>query len=311
MANRWRAEAVGLIVAAAMAGVTAGAGQARLQPPVDRAFWLSIRDHDFSVPEGHRAGDLLLALDPLLASPDPVLRDEIGYTVAARWVYRQRRLTPDELRRLTAHWRTNLGRGLGERGTDSVFLRSFSALDLSVVAALDLEAPFLPPAEFNALLDDALSYFAHERDGRGYDQSKGWMHAVAHTSDLLKFLARSPKLPDGGQRRLLEAVAGKLSATGAVFVWGEQERIAAVVASIVRRGDFDAEGFGQWLEQFPAAAKALWANGPAIDPSQFAAVRNASDVLLNLHAMLALDATPSPGAAGARDRVLKTLAAMP
>jgi hypothetical protein len=295
----------------AMAALLAQATQAPARASFDPAFWRSIEAHDFAVPDGHTAAELLLALDPVLASPDPTLRDEIGYTAAARWVYRQRVLTPEELRRLTAHWRDNLKRGLGERDTDTVFLRSFSALDLSIVAALDLEAPFLTHEEFNVLLDDALFYFVNERDERGYDRAKGWIHAVAHTSDLFKFLARSPKLPDGGQRRLLDAVAGKLATTNTVFVWGEQERIAAATASIVRRPDFDVEAFGQWLDQFPAAGRALWANGPAIDPSRFAAVRNATDVLLNLYAMLALDAAASPGTAEARDRVLKTLAAMP
>jgi hypothetical protein len=55
------------------------------------------------------------------------------------------------LRQVTKHWTGNLRAGLGETGTDAVLLRSFSALDLSIVAALDLETPFLRSPEVAAL----------------------------------------------------------------------------------------------------------------------------------------------------------------
>jgi len=290
--------------ALAPAGEAGPAGQ-------DRDLWMAIKASDFAVPEGRRAADLLLALDPLLASPDPVLRDDIGYTAAARWIYRERRLSPDELRRVTEHWRANLRRGLGEQGTDSVFLRSFSALDLSVLAALDLQAPFLDDRQFGALFDDALDYFTRERDVRGFDAARGWMHSVAHTADLLKFLARSPKLPADGQARLLDAIDRKLDAIDAVLVWGDQSRLAAVLASLARREDLDRDAFATWLDPFVERSKALWANGPLVEPGLFARVQNAKLVLGSLFVQLSADQAPGDGVVEARRRVLATLTAMP
>lgn len=82
-------------------------------------------------------------------------------------------------------WRDNLKTGTGERGTDTAFLRSFSALNLSVLAALDIDAPFMSQGEFDALLVDALEYLLRERDERGYLPGVGWVHASAHTADAL------------------------------------------------------------------------------------------------------------------------------
>lgn len=277
----------------------------------DRDDWLAIRSSDFAVPEGQRAGDLLLALDPLLASPDPSLRDDIGYTAAARWIYRERRLSPDELRRVTDHWRANLRRGLGEQGTDSVFLRSFSALDLSLLAALDLQASFLDDRQFGALFDDALEYFTVERDVRGFDPVKGWMHSVAHTSDLLKFLARNPRLPEDGEARLLDALDRKLDALDGVLVWGEDERVAAVLASLARREDFDQAAFGAWLDAVVERGKALWANGPLVDPGSFARVQNVKSMLRGLFVQLSADEAGGDGVVEVRRRVLAALTAMP
>ena len=88
---------------------------------------------------------------------------------------------------------TLLDDGLGTAGDDRVFKRSFSALCLSLIAAADLSASFLEPAEFHAFFDRMLDYFQRERDLRGFDPVHGWMHTVAHTSDALKFLSRNPK----------------------------------------------------------------------------------------------------------------------
>ena len=100
-----------------------------------------------------------------------------------------------DLRPMILMLEANLRKGIGAIGTDGVLLRSFSALTLSVVAARDSEAPFLSAEEYATLLDAALAYFHDERDTRGFDAAKGWMHSAAHTSDLLKFLARNPRLP--------------------------------------------------------------------------------------------------------------------
>ena len=51
---------------------------------------------------------------------------------------------------------------------------------------------------------------AAERDRRGYAADTGWVHATAHTADVLRFLARSPKLPVAGQARLLAAIPAGL-----------------------------------------------------------------------------------------------------
>ena len=40
---------------------------------------------------------------------------------------------------------------------------------------------------------------------RGLEPGIGWIHATAHTADLLKFLARDGRFTVADQRRLLEA----------------------------------------------------------------------------------------------------------
>lgn len=279
------------------------------EPPAssahDGAFWQKIVDNDAKLPEGESAPALIRELSQYLGSPDPVLRDTYAYSLSEAWIYRDQKLQPAHLRERLAAWSANLKSGLGEQGTDSVLLRSFSALELSLLAAYDLKSPFLTKAEFDALLGAGLDYLAAERDVRGYDPQKGWMHSVAHTADLLKFLARNPHLAPADQARILDAIAAKITTTGAL-THGEDERLARAVLSLVRRADFDAAAFRAWHGAYPAQQKALWSKTP-LDAARYAGLLNAKHLLVSLHSLLAQVKEPPAAAVTARDELLATL----
>jgi hypothetical protein len=115
-------------------------------PASSRESWVALAQTGFVVPEGRTAIDLLIEMNALLASDDPVLRDDVAFSAAER-ILRDRRVGPADLRRLLQLWTKNLDDGLGATGDDRVFKRSFSALCLSLIAAADLSAPFLEEAE--------------------------------------------------------------------------------------------------------------------------------------------------------------------
>jgi hypothetical protein len=219
-------------------------------------------------------------------------------------------LTPDQQREVLAMWTANLRQGLGEPGTDAVFQRSFSALNLSLMAARDNREPFLTKPEFDAFFDTMVAYFEGERDARGYDKAKGWVHTAAHTADALKFLARNAKLDAAQQARLLVAIDRKAGTFGEVFQWGEDSRIGDVVVSLIAREDFDQAGFDAWLAAIPPRRKALWANAPAIDPAAFPEVQNLTLVLRSVLTSLTLAAELPPQAVPARASLIATLRAM-
>ncbi len=278
--------------------------------PRDAAYWRRLAETKFVVPEGASAGTLLEEASALLGSPDPGLRDGVGYAAAAEWIVRRKVVEPAELRRLLALWTQNLKVGVGQAGDDGVLLRSFSALDLSLLAARDLDTPYLEPAELTGLLDAALGYLAAERDLRAYDAQKGWIHATAHTADLVKFLARNPRLPRADAARVLPAIGAKLREAGEVFAWGEDERLASASLAVVRRKDFDPAWLSVWQDGLVAPAEGLW-EAPALDVRRFAAVQNAKHVLARLHVLLSVVPEPPAAVTDARGSVLHALERLP
>ena len=289
----------------ALACATSASAQTRT-----REQWVALAQNGFAVPAGETPYGLLVQMDALLASPDPVLRDEVAYSAAAAWIVSRRLVGADDLRRLLAVWSANLDDGLGTSGDDRVLRRSFSALCLSLIAAREAATPFLTAAEVETLNARLLDYFERERDTRGFVAGRGWIHSAAHTADAFKFLARGSHWTPAHTARLLDAMALKLDAVDTVFVWGEPERLGAALHAAVRRPDGDAAAFEAWTTRWVERHTALWAGGPNIDPARFAVVENAKQTLRALVAQLAMEASPTPTGESARRAALAALAHM-
>jgi len=265
-------------------------------------FWRAIANAKFEPPAGADVPALALELCDLFASPDAELRDDVGYSTFVAWTFQKKLLDAAALRPVTATLLKNLRVDIGSTGSDAVFRRSFSALALGVVAARDNTDHVLSEAESRALLDAALQYLNDEKDVRGYDQTKGWMHSAAHTADLIKFLARGRFITTTDQARVLDAIARKMSANG-VFVYGEDERYARALLSIVNRSDFDRDGFAAWLTRArPGPLKA--ALPPAAD---LQGRQNIKNLLSKLEVLLSADLSGPESVAFARDRVRAAL----
>lgn len=275
-----------------------------------KAYWRGIVEKDYAVPPGAVPADLVIELARHTGSPDPELRDDFGYMIPMTWIERDQRLSPPILRELFKHWKGTLRKGLGETGTDSVLLRSFSALHLATLVRVDNEHPYLAAGDIRSLLDDALAYLAGEKDLRGFEPGKGWIHATAHTADLLAALVASPHLAKDDPKRLLDALTAKLDAAPEAWVWGEDERLAAAVRALIQRKDFDAALLDPWLAKFKADSEKLWAGGSQVDPDSYARVQNEKQLLRALYVSLDRLDEPTDLTREAKKRVGETLGGM-
>lgn len=260
----------------------------------DLAFWRAVVVARYAPPAGEDVTALTMELAEMLASADPERRDDIAYSTLANWIYLRKIITGAALGSLTDRLIANLSNGIGERGTDGIFRRSFSALTLAALAARDNAEPVLDAAASHRIEQAALTYVAAEQDLRGYAADTGWMHSAAHTADLLMFLGRSRHLDAAGQARFLTAIGTKLTAVPVVFTHGEDERMARALLSIVNRSDFDQAAFAAWLARTKPAVPAK----PTV--AQLSASQNWKNALTKLEVLLSNEASPSDAAVAAR-----------
>src|SRR5438477_860400 len=229
------------------------------QPPHDRDFWRDIAKNHYSVPTNQSADVLANELSSLLASPDPELRDDLADSILARWIYRGLFSQPT-LISLTDTWRANLKDSLGETGTNSVLKRSFSALCLASMARREAKAPFMGAERYHRLVADAISYLRSERDLRGFDVKLHWIHATAHTADLLAALADNSQITQQESAGILSAISDRLTSASDVFTQGEQDRLAAATVAVVRHPEFESAKFEHWLAGLQSEDRDVWTN---------------------------------------------------
>lgn len=271
----------------------------------DKAYWRAIIADDYTPPTDTALPALARELSAALGSTDAELRDEIAYSVLTQWLY-VKRLMPRALRdELLAEWARNLQYGIGDRGTDSVLRRSFSALMLAVAVALDNETAYLDRKEYGALLGAAVEYLHTEQDTRGFDADEGWLHSVAHTADLLKFLGRSRHLERSEQAVILAGIASKVAELDHVLVHGEDERLARAVVSIVSRPDVDVQAFRAFLSSLSLSG------GEGLPPvSDLTRNQNRKQLAVSLYAVLSTDSRDLDSLREARELVLEHLKTM-
>lgn len=225
----------------------------------------------------------VFALAACLGHPDPALRDGLAYELLAHW------LRADAIDATT---RTRLRDALlamlaGPDDDPAGFRRPFAVLVLSEVARTDRIAPWLSPAERQALLDAGTGYLRGLRDYRGYVDGEGWRHGLAHGADLLMQLALNPALEPAQLAQVLDAVATQVAPPGApAYVHGESERLLRPVLFALQRGGADEAAWTAWLARITdPAPMAAWSQAYGSEAT-LARRHNLRLFLLALHAAL-------------------------
>jgi hypothetical protein len=205
----------------------------------------------------------------------------------------------DALRAIKSQMLANLKVGLGEAGTDTVFLRTFSLLILTEILQEDNEHPFLTEAEMRHVMEHALAYLGAEQDGRGYIVGKGWAHAVAHAADLLMVLARNRYQRAADLERLLHAMAEKITGPSiGLYLYEEDERLAYTALTVLRQNLLPLPFLMEWIEHLARPEGVPWRIDTFYTPEGTIRYHNLKTFLRSLYFQLRLaSALPTPPAA--------------
>jgi hypothetical protein len=190
---------------------------------------------------------LALELISCLGSPNPALRDGIGYELYTHWL-RNEKFTDATRRALLIELSSNLAVAKEDAG----LIRSFSALILAELMRSDSNRPFMSDAQRQELLDAAIAALKKETDFRGLESDIGWVHPVAHMADLLwRFTLHSQTTSEQAEI-ILAAVKSKIAPAGVAYSFNEGDRLARVVSTIIRRELIQSDVLATWLESFQA-----------------------------------------------------------
>lgn len=211
----------------------------------------------YAVPEEVKEFTMVQKVVQVLGSTDPELRDDLGYDILQNWLVEQSRLTNEQLEDLLVYAISDemLLKQVGESGTDSVFLRSFSSLLIALLLIRDNRDQYLPESTFRILMNNLVNYCKQERDYRGYDEEKGWAHAPAHVSDAIDECVRSRYTGAEECQYLWSGLLALLENAPDVFNTEEDERIATAVTAMVELEKVPLNTVCEWLNQVDLPAE--------------------------------------------------------
>lgn len=252
------------------------------------AYWQQVVQQGLQVPVDRPLDELTAELTTMLGDPDPRIREELALATLGTWIHEG---VYDELMSgLGAGMCTGLLVGLGERDTETVFRRSYSALVLAECIDRDSRERLVSPEEVLTWGDRVSSWFVREQDLRGFLPGRGWAHSVAHGADVIGALARSPRLGANELTVMLDVIADRLLLpTDEFFVAGEHDRLAQAVMHVLRRDLLDIKLLEPWVMRLANQA----APGGSHDVHPYRVSGNVQAFLRSLQLQLAL-AKPQP-----------------
>lgn len=134
-----------------------------------------------------------------------------------------------------------LFKGIGENGTDTVFTRSFTTLLIALILYRDNEDNFLSQDMILKTKDKLIDYINLEKDLRGFVSVKGWAHSIAHVTDAVEELVKSPKIEREYYLKILKVLWSKVLVSTSVYIHNEDERILIPILEMMSNGLKQAE----------------------------------------------------------------------
>jgi hypothetical protein len=198
--------------------------------------WGSVAETDYAVPTEVPLESLVAELTEMLKSPDPRQRDELAYSTLATWIDRE--LLPAD--------------ALDELGDEMATRFTSPQIQVRTFAPLILDCLVTKGRFKRSWYDGFAAWYPSEKDLRGHDEELGWLHAIAHGSDLLAAFGRCPQM---APPEVLAVAADRLVAP-ADQVWRDHEhdRLGFAIALTLAREDLGPDQAISWL----APVEANW-----------------------------------------------------
>ncbi|MFP4478698.1 MAG: DUF2785 domain-containing protein [Candidatus Izemoplasmatales bacterium] len=215
-----------------------------------QSLFESIKENDFELNENHSAKEILEKALSELGNTDPYIRDELALEVAANIIYNNH-LNENQLKKLSKRLLSDefLFYGLKNRKEDSVFMRTFTSLLLTMLFRIPAKANLFSKNDLEDMYEIYLNYLKNEYDYRGYIENKGWGHFFAHSSDFLKYIFQEKTFDNTWIKRYLKVILKIIQNNHYVFHHNEDDRFKNAFLKLNERKDIDQKIVDDFLKE--------------------------------------------------------------
>jgi hypothetical protein len=244
----------------------------------------AIKGNEFKIPESMNAFEMALTMLEYLGDSDSELRDDLIYSTLGRWITTGV-FNKEQLKQILAIILDDkhLFYKIGEKDTNSVFMRAFSVLIVASIVYVHREDSFLDYEELITVKNKVIKYMEEEKDVRDYVIEGGWAHTAAHSSDTLDELSLCKEFGREELFEILRAIKLKVSISDHAYICYEDERLAYATNSLISRDLLTEEEISEWIKSFSEYDK-------KIDfPNHYYLISNIRNYLNSLYYRLPID----------------------
>ena len=201
-----------------------------------------------------------LQLLDCLASENAYIRDDISFNAYTTWL-RNNALQQSTVKQLYSLLSADL---TSARNNPSGVYLPFAILVYAEILRVDRITPYLSPQQLDASVNLVAQTIKSTRDYRGFSDTVGWRHQIAHSADAVLQLSLNPRLPNAHAKVLAEAISTQVAPNGHNYIFGESRRLAIPVYYLYVKGKLDEKYLQAWLQAI-ADSKPLpsWAHSYA------------------------------------------------
>ena len=212
-----------------------------------------LKENEFVVEDSTKRQATAIELLNCIDHSDPKIRDGIVFDGLSFWL-RNEMLTTTTTQTLF----TALNQILSTTNKDpNNFAQPFAALILAEVIRVDRINPYLTDIQRQDVVNTGTHYMISIDDYRGFDDTVGWRHAVAHSADLFLQLTLNKQITASQLQQLLAAISTQVVAKhGHFYHYGEPKRLALPAIYIVLSGALTQQELTQFIDKI-------------VDPSPF------------------------------------------
>jgi hypothetical protein len=215
-------------------------------PPVGQSIddLKTLKTSQWQINDATQRQQTALALLDCLSKSNPLLRDEIAFEALSFWM-RAELLSTETVQQI----REQLLKQISDNTiTDEEgFTKPFAALVLAEVARIDRRKAFLSDAQRHEMVNAAALYLRHIVDFRGFDETRGWRHGVAHAADWMMQLSLNPALNKTQHETMLNALAQQIRNDQHFYQYGEAERLMTPVFYLGLRSSLTKTDWETWF----------------------------------------------------------------
>ena len=211
--------------------------------------------YDFEDKDTHALAKAML---DNIGHPDSAIRDELIYPTLAHLLYdghfKEEALENYLNTLLDAE---HLFYDIKNQSEYGVLMRSFSSLQIVVLLDLHRNKHMIDETTIQNAFHTFLDYFEREEAFKGYDEEVGWIHAIAHSADVIDQFVQINCLKADQLKRMFEAIHTKFKQKNHVFNFNEDKRMAVALMNGIKRNLLSEEFLKSWVDTVASIDKQL------------------------------------------------------